>query len=78
MDRDAIACEHCGGVVPQVSLGVASLDGTTLVVTLAQRGLVREVKRLVGQVRARVLKRGNCRRLTVLSPSRRRAAWTRA
>jgi hypothetical protein len=27
------------------------LDGTTLVVTVAQRGLVREVKRLVGQVR---------------------------
>jgi hypothetical protein len=32
------------------------LDGTTLVVTVAQRGLVREVKRLVGQVR--VSKRG--------------------
>jgi hypothetical protein len=28
------------------------LDGTTLVVTVAQRGLVREVKRLVGQVSA--------------------------
>jgi hypothetical protein len=27
------------------------LDGTTLVVTVAQRGLVREVKRLVAQVR---------------------------
>jgi hypothetical protein len=48
---DAIVCEHCGGAVPQVSLRVASLDGTTLVVTLAQRGLVREVKRLVAQVR---------------------------
>jgi hypothetical protein len=46
-----IVCEHCGGPVPQVSLRVASLDGTTLVVTVAQRGLVREVKRLVGQVR---------------------------
>ena len=45
-----IVCEHCGGPVPQVSLRVASLDGTTLVVTVAQRGLVREVKRLVGQV----------------------------
>ena len=50
-DDDAIVCEHCGGPVPQVSLRVASLDGTTLVVTVAQRGLVREVKRLVGQVR---------------------------
>ena len=48
---DAIVCEHCGSPVPQVSLRVASLDGTTLVVTLAQRGLVREVKRLVAQVR---------------------------
>jgi hypothetical protein len=27
------------------------MDGTTLEVTVAQRGLVREVKRLVGQVR---------------------------
>ena len=45
---DAIVCEP----VPQVSLRVASLDGTTLVVTVAQRGLVREVKRLVGQVSA--------------------------
>ena len=53
---DAIVCEHCGGPVPQVSLRVASLDGTTLVVTVAQRGLVREVKRLVAQVR--VSKRG--------------------
>jgi hypothetical protein len=40
-DDDAIVCEHCGGPVPQVSLRVASLDGTTLVVTVAQRGLVR-------------------------------------
>ena len=46
-----VVCEHCGGPVPQVSLRVASLDGTTLVVTVAQRGLVREVKRLVAQVR---------------------------
>ena len=50
-DDDAIVCEHCGGPMPQVSLRVASLDGTTLVVTVAQRGLVREVKRLVAQVR---------------------------
>ena len=50
-DDGVILCEHCGGPVPQVSLRVASLDGTTLVVTVAQRGLVREVKRLVAQVR---------------------------
>ena len=43
-------CEHCGGVVPEVSLRVASLDGTTLELTVPQRGLVREVKRAVGQV----------------------------
>jgi hypothetical protein len=50
-DADAVVCEHCGGAVPEVSLRVACLDGTTLDVTVAQRGLVREVKRLVGQVR---------------------------
>ena len=56
---DAIVCEHCGGPVPRVSLRVAGLDGTTLVVTVAQRGLVREVKRLVAQVSA-VLIRNEC------------------
>ena len=51
-DADAaLICEHCGGVVPEVSLRVASLDGTTLELTVPQRGLVREVKRMVGQVR---------------------------
>jgi hypothetical protein len=47
----AVICEHCGSTVPEVSLRVACMDGTTLEVTVAQRGLVREVKRLVGQVR---------------------------
>ena len=47
----ALICEHCGGVVPEVSLRVASLDGTTLELTVPQRGLVREVKLMVGQVR---------------------------
>ena len=50
-DEAALICEHCGGVVPVVSLRVASLDGTTLALTVPQRGLVREVKRMVGQVR---------------------------
>ena len=50
-DDVALICEHCGGVVPEVSLRVASLDGTTLELTVPQRGLVREVKRMVGQVR---------------------------
>ena len=58
-DDAETVCEHCGGPVLQVSLRVASLDGTTLVVTVAQRGLVREVKRLVGQVSA-VLIRDEC------------------
>ena len=52
-DPVAVVCEHCGGAVPEVSLRVASLDGTTLDVRVAQRGLVLEVKRLVGQVRRR-------------------------
>ena len=46
-----VICEHCGGAVPEISLRVACLDGTTLELTVAQRGLVREVKRAVGQVR---------------------------
>ena len=53
-DDAALICEHCGGVVPEVSLRVASLDGTTLELTVPQRGLVREVKRMVGQVRGRL------------------------
>ena len=53
-DDVALICEHCGGVVPEVSLRVASLDGTTLELTVPQRGLVREVKRMVGQVRGRL------------------------
>jgi hypothetical protein len=46
-----VICEHCGGAVPLISLRVACMDGTTLDVTVPQRGLVREVKRSVGQVR---------------------------
>jgi hypothetical protein len=47
----AVVCEHCGGVVPEVSIRVASLDGSSMNVRVAQRGLVHEVRRLVGQVR---------------------------
>jgi hypothetical protein len=46
-----VICEHCGGAVPEISLRVACMDGTTLELTVAQRGLVREVKQSVGQVR---------------------------
>ena len=46
-----LVCEHCLGAVPEISLRVACLDGTTLELTVAQRGLVRELKRAVGQVR---------------------------
>lgn len=52
-EAGAVACLHCGGPVPQVSLRVASLDGAALAVTVARRGLVREVKLLVAQVRVR-------------------------
>ena len=41
-DDDGVVCEHCGGPVPQISLRVASLGGTTLAVAVAQRGLVRD------------------------------------
>jgi hypothetical protein len=46
-----LICEHCGSAVPLISLRVACMDGTTLDVTVPERGLVREVKRSVGQVR---------------------------
>jgi hypothetical protein len=46
-----VVCDHCGGSVPEVSLRVACMDGCTLDVTVPQRGLLRDVKRLVGQVR---------------------------
>ena len=46
-----LICEHCGGAVPEISLRVACMDGTTLELTVAQRGMVREVKQSVGQVR---------------------------
>jgi hypothetical protein len=46
-----VICKHCGGAVPLISLRVACVDGTTLDLTVPERGLVREVKRSVGQVR---------------------------
>jgi hypothetical protein len=52
----AVGCgaeSDADGGVPEVSLSVACLDGTTLGVTVPQRGLVCEVKRIVGQVRGR-------------------------
>ena len=75
----AVVCEHCGGAVPEVSLRVASLDGTTLDVRVAQRGLVLEVKRLVGQVRDRgSFGMASVSSDIVLLSVRRCATWTRA
>jgi hypothetical protein len=59
-DDAALICEHCGGPVPEVSLRVACLDGTTLELTVPQRGLVREVKRAVGQVRGGRVAKDRC------------------
>jgi hypothetical protein len=44
-------CTRCGGVVPQMSLRVACLDGETLDLTVATRSTVDEVKRAVGEAR---------------------------
>ena len=77
-DNNVDVCEHCGGPVPQVSLRVASLDGTTLDVRVAQRGLVLEVKRLVGQVRGRdSVRMASCLDSHCASLVRRCATWTR-
>jgi hypothetical protein len=43
-------CDHCGAAVPQVALAVATMDGTTISVTVPERGCVREVKREVAKV----------------------------
>ena len=36
-DVFGVICEHCSGAVPEISLRVACLDGTTLELTVAQR-----------------------------------------
>ena len=43
-------CDHCGGVVPEVTLAVAMLDGTKFSVTVPERGCVREVKLEIAKV----------------------------
>jgi hypothetical protein len=52
-DDDRVTTERSAAAdaVPEVSLRVACLDGTTLDVTLPEQGLVCEVKRIVGKVR---------------------------
>jgi hypothetical protein len=83
-DKGVIVCENCGGTVPQISLRVACLDGTTLDVTMPERGLVREVKRAVGQVRLVTIVVGRSVRVIVSLYLRLRvkcascATWTRA
>jgi hypothetical protein len=61
-----VICEHWGGAVPKISLRVACMDGTTLDVPVPQRGLVCQVKRVVGQVRS-ALWCGACHALDVYS-----------
>ena len=43
-------CDHCHGDIPEVTLRVAMLDGTTFSVTVPERGCVREVKREIAKV----------------------------
>jgi len=55
-EGDAVkTCEHCHGDIPEVTLRVAMLDGTTFSVTVPERGCVREVKRKIAEVRAQLL-----------------------
>ena len=51
----AKTCDHCHGDIPEVTLRVAMLDGTTFSVTVPERGCVREVKRKIAEVRAQLL-----------------------
>ena len=48
-------CDHCHGDIPEVTLRVAMLDGTTFSVTVPERGCVREVKRKIAEVRVPLL-----------------------
>jgi len=43
-------CGHCGGDIPEVTLAVATMDGTTFSLTVPERGCVREVKREIAKV----------------------------
>ena len=43
---------HCGGGNPEVTLAVATMDGTRFSVTVPERGCVREVKREIAKVHA--------------------------
>ena len=45
-------CDHCHGDIPEVTLRVAMLNGTTFSVTVPERGCVREVKLEIAEVRA--------------------------
>jgi hypothetical protein len=75
------ASDTAESTVPEIKLRVASLDGTTLELTVTPRELVREVKRLVGQVRRaslalpRALVDSQCHLSVALCS---RATWTRA
>ena len=48
----AAVCEHCGGVIPNVTIRVACLDGTTLNLTVPERSHVTDVKCMLGKVTA--------------------------
>ena len=43
-------CEHYGGNIPEVTLKVPMLDGTTFSVTVPERGCVRQVRREITKV----------------------------
>ena len=47
------ACDDAADAAEDITLRVACLDGSSLELTVPPRELVREVKRLIGQVRVR-------------------------
>ena len=48
--RAVLVCDHCGGVVPEVAISVACLDGSRLALILPQCSAISDVKRKIGQV----------------------------
>jgi hypothetical protein len=47
--REPLLCDTCGGTIPEVSIRVVSMDGSSLAMNMPQRGFVRDVRRTIGQ-----------------------------
>ena len=44
-----VTCSHCGSTTPEISVSIASMDGTTVTVDVPERARICEVKRAMAQ-----------------------------